>query len=45
MLKRLERKGDLFRPVLKKGQRLEGVFERAREMYEAGSKKGRRARR
>ncbi len=45
MLKRLGRKGDLFRPALKKGQRLEGVFERAREMYEEGSEKGRRARR
>jgi bifunctional non-homologous end joining protein LigD len=44
MLRRLESKGDLFRPVLKKGQRLEGVFERAREMYEEGSKKRRSAR-
>ncbi|HEX8561011.1 MAG TPA: non-homologous end-joining DNA ligase [Pyrinomonadaceae bacterium] len=45
MLRRVERKGDLFAPVLKKGQRLEGVFERARELYEEGSKKGPRARR
>jgi bifunctional non-homologous end joining protein LigD len=44
MLKRLERKGDLFQPVLKKGQRLEGVFERARELFEEGSKKRRAAR-
>jgi bifunctional non-homologous end joining protein LigD len=43
MLKRVERKGDLFEAVLKKGQRLEGVFERAREMFEQGSKKRRGA--
>jgi bifunctional non-homologous end joining protein LigD len=45
MLRRVESKGDLFAPVLKKRQRLEGVFERARELFEEGSKKGRRARR
>ena len=45
MLKRAERKGDLFEPVLKKRQRLEGVFERARELFEEGSKKKRSARR
>ena len=43
VLRRLERKGDLFAPVLKGAQRLEGVFERARELFEAGSKKARRA--
>ncbi len=45
MLRRLERKGDLFEPVLKKKQRLEGVFERARGLFEEGSKKALRARR
>lgn len=46
MLRRVERKGDLFAAVLKKRQRLEGAFERAREMSEEGSKqKARRARR
>jgi hypothetical protein len=29
--------------VLKKGQGLEGVFERARELFEAGSKRRRAA--
>jgi bifunctional non-homologous end joining protein LigD len=43
MLRRVESKGELFAPVLKKRQRLEGVFEQAREMFEAG-KKARRAR-
>jgi bifunctional non-homologous end joining protein LigD len=43
MLGRVERKGDLFRAVLKKRQRLEGVFERARAMFEKGTK-ARRAR-
>ncbi|HEX6183334.1 MAG TPA: non-homologous end-joining DNA ligase [Pyrinomonadaceae bacterium] len=43
MLHRLERKGDLFAPVLKGGQKLEGVFERARELFEAGKQKARRA--
>ncbi|HEX7314454.1 MAG TPA: non-homologous end-joining DNA ligase [Pyrinomonadaceae bacterium] len=43
MLRRVERKGDLFEPVLKKRQRLEGVFERAREVFEQGSKKRRGA--
>jgi bifunctional non-homologous end joining protein LigD len=32
MLRRVESKGDLFAPVLRKGQRLEGVFEQAREL-------------
>lgn len=44
MLRRVESRGDLFAPVLKKRQRLEGVFEPARELFEEGSKK-RRARR
>lgn len=39
MLRRLERKGDLFAAVLKKRQRLEGVFERARELFDEVSKK------
>ena len=39
MLRRLERKGDLFAAVLKKRQRLEGVFERARGLFEEGAKK------
>jgi bifunctional non-homologous end joining protein LigD len=39
MLRRVERRGDLFEPVLKKRQRLEGVFEPARELFEEGSKK------
>jgi bifunctional non-homologous end joining protein LigD len=43
MLGRLERKGDLFAPVLKGGQRLEGVFERARELFEEGTQRARRA--
>ena len=45
MLKRAERKGDLFEAVLKKRQSLEGVFERARELFEEGAKKKRRAQR
>jgi bifunctional non-homologous end joining protein LigD len=43
MPRRMERVGDLFKPVLKKGQRLEGVFERARELFESGSKRRRAA--
>ncbi|HEV2765157.1 MAG TPA: DNA primase small subunit domain-containing protein, partial [Pyrinomonadaceae bacterium] len=43
MLARVERKGDLFAPVLKRRQRLEGVFERARELFEEG-RRTRRAR-
>jgi bifunctional non-homologous end joining protein LigD len=43
MPRRVERVGDLFKPVLKKGQKLEGVFERARELFEAGSKRRRAA--
>ena len=43
MLGRIERKGDLFAPVLKGGQRLEGVFERARELFEEGTQRARRA--
>ena len=38
MLRRLERKGDLFAPVLKGGQRLEDAFERAREFSVRGTK-------
>jgi bifunctional non-homologous end joining protein LigD len=45
MTRRVEGKGDLFAAVLKKRQTLEGVFERAREMFEEGSKKRRGARR
>jgi bifunctional non-homologous end joining protein LigD len=43
MPRRVESKGDLFRPVLKKGQRLEGVFELARELFESGQKRRRAA--
>lgn len=45
MLRRSERKGDLFAPVLKGGQKLEEAFARARELFEEGKQKGRRARR
>jgi bifunctional non-homologous end joining protein LigD len=45
MLRRLERKGDLFAAVLKKRQRLEGVFERARGLFDVGFRKRRGARR
>jgi bifunctional non-homologous end joining protein LigD len=45
MPRRLERKGDLFAPVLRGGQRLEAAFERARELFEAGGQKARGARR
>jgi bifunctional non-homologous end joining protein LigD len=38
MARRVERKGDLFAPVLKQRQRLEGVFKQARELFEEGSK-------
>lgn len=41
MLRRVERKGDLFEPVLKRRQRLEGVFERAHELFGEGAKKRR----
>jgi bifunctional non-homologous end joining protein LigD len=43
MLRRVGRVGDLFAPVLKRRQRLEGVFERARELFAEG-RKARRAR-
>ena len=43
MLRRVESKGDLFAPVLRKGQKLEGAFGRARELFEEGAKKRRRA--
>ena len=43
VLRRAERKGDLFAPVLKKRQRLEDVFDKARELFE-GVRKTRRAR-
>ena len=43
MLRRIESVGDLFKPVLRKKQRLEGVFERARELFEAGAKRRRAA--
>ncbi|HEY0173389.1 MAG TPA: non-homologous end-joining DNA ligase [Pyrinomonadaceae bacterium] len=45
MLRRVERKGDLFAPVLKGGQKLEDAFAGARELSEEGKKKGRRSRR
>ena len=38
MLRRVEGKGDLFAPVLKRRQRLEGVFDRARELFEQGGR-------
>jgi bifunctional non-homologous end joining protein LigD len=43
MLARVGRKGDLFAPVLKKRQRLEDVFDKARELFEE-SRRTRRAR-
>jgi bifunctional non-homologous end joining protein LigD len=43
MPRRAESKGDLFRPVLKKSQSLDGVFERARELFESGQKRRRAA--
>ena len=43
MPRRVESKGDLFRPVLKKRQKLEGVFERARELFDSGLTRGRAA--
>jgi bifunctional non-homologous end joining protein LigD len=43
MPRRIESKGDIFKPVLRKRQRLEGVFERARELFESGQKRRRAA--
>jgi bifunctional non-homologous end joining protein LigD len=43
MPRRVESKGELFRPVLRKRQKLEGVFERARELFESGQKRRRAA--
>jgi bifunctional non-homologous end joining protein LigD len=43
MPRRVESKGDLFKPVLKKGQKLEGVFDKARELFESGQKRRRAA--
>jgi bifunctional non-homologous end joining protein LigD len=43
MPRRVESKGELFRPVLRKKQKLEGVFERARELFESGQKRRRAA--
>lgn len=43
MLRRVERKGDLFKPVLKKKQALGGAFEKARELLEGGRARGARA--
>jgi bifunctional non-homologous end joining protein LigD len=40
MLKRIERKGELFRPVLKKKQKLEQAFERARLLLEDSKARG-----
>jgi bifunctional non-homologous end joining protein LigD len=42
MRKRIERKGDLFRPVLKKKQKLDAAFERSGSLLE--EQKARRAR-
>jgi bifunctional non-homologous end joining protein LigD len=43
MRKRIERKGDLFRPVLKKKQKLEDAFESARTLLEESKARGARA--
>lgn len=43
MPRRVESKGDLFKPMLKKAQKLEGVFERARELFESRQKHRRAA--
>ena len=43
MLKRIERKGDLFRPVLKRKQKLEVAFERARALLEEPKTRSARA--
>ncbi|HWW74622.1 MAG TPA: hypothetical protein VNZ44_04450, partial [Pyrinomonadaceae bacterium] len=43
MRARVLTRGDLFAPVLKKRQRLEGVFDKARELFEEG-RRTRRAR-
>ncbi len=43
MLKRIEHKGELFRPVLKKKQKLEQAFERARSLLEDAKARGARA--
>jgi bifunctional non-homologous end joining protein LigD len=43
MLKRIERKGELFRPVLKRKQKLEQAFERARSLLEDAKARGARA--
>jgi bifunctional non-homologous end joining protein LigD len=42
MMRRIERKGDLFKPVLKKKQKLDAAFEGARSLLE--EPKARRAR-
>ncbi|MBV9925205.1 MAG: non-homologous end-joining DNA ligase [Acidobacteria bacterium] len=41
MLGRVGREGDLFEPVLKQRQSLEGVFERAQELFNQGAKRRR----
>jgi bifunctional non-homologous end joining protein LigD len=43
VLRRLERKGDLFKPVLGGGQRLDGAFEAARELLKRKSVRRARA--
>jgi topoisomerase IA-like protein len=43
MLERIGRKGDLFRPVLKKKQALGDALERARELLEDKRARGARA--
>jgi bifunctional non-homologous end joining protein LigD len=40
ILKRIERKGELFRPVLKRKQKLEQAFERARSLLEDAKARG-----
>lgn len=43
MLRRVESKGELFKPVLKKAQKLESAFDKARELFESGQKRRRAA--
>ena len=43
ILKRVERKGDLFKPVLRKKQKLEQAFERVRPLLEDSKARGARA--
>ena len=43
MRKRIERKGDLFAPVLKRKQKLDDAFERARDLLKDAKARGARA--